>query len=216
MIASEPPQPPQKHARWFGLIGIVRAAAARSRCRGATSTPSTRSAPLHCSSKTASTPVGDSSRTPLASPPHAIGVWIRATERALPWPPAAGISARRHGIVFADRRRRAAGSDRPCAAIELGVDAVAAVSGRLGGITWATRASCSGRVPMWKSAPSGPAISVGEELAERLAGDPPHDLAHEVALGDGVVARRRARLPPRRLGGEQRRRLVPVVERPRP
>ena len=57
----------------------------------------------------ASMPSGDSSRTPLAAPPHAIGVWTSATDRALPWPPAAGISARRHGIVADDLRRRAAG-----------------------------------------------------------------------------------------------------------
>ena len=61
--------------------------------------PSTRSVPLHCSSNTASMVSLPSRRTPLASPPHAIGVWIWATERALPWPPAAGISARRHGDV---------------------------------------------------------------------------------------------------------------------
>ena len=48
--------------------------------------------------------------------------------------------------------------------------------------------------------------------ADRLPGDPPHDLALEVALGDGVVARRRARLPPRLLGGEQRGGLLAVVE----
>ena len=53
----------------------------------------------------------------------------------------------------------------------------------------------------------------GHELADRLAGDPPHELALEEALGDRVVARRRSRLPPRLLGRQQGRRLVPVVER---
>ena len=98
MIASEPPQPPQKQARSLGLIGI--SGDGRPKPMPWRSTmPSTRSSPLLCSSNTRSMPFGDSRRTPLASPPHAIGAWIRATERALPWPPAAGISARRHGIV---------------------------------------------------------------------------------------------------------------------
>ena len=52
----------------------------------------------------------------------------------------------------------------------------------------------------------------GDELADRLPRDPAHELTLEVALRDGVVARRRARLPPRLLGGEQRRRLLPVVQ----
>ena len=69
-------------------------------------------------------PAGDSRRTPLASPPHAIGAWISATERALPWPPAAGISARRHGIVADDLRRRARGLVSVRQATELSVDAL--------------------------------------------------------------------------------------------
>ena len=32
----------------------------------------------------------------------------------------------------------------------------------------------------------------GHELADRLAGDSPHQFAFEKALGDGVVARRRS------------------------
>ena len=51
-----------------------------------------------------------------------------------------------------------------------------------------------------------------EERADRLARDAAHDLADEVALRDRVVARRGARLPPRRLRGEQGRALLPVVE----
>ncbi len=41
-------------------------------------------------------------------------------------------------------------------------------------------------------------------------GDPADDLTDQVALGDGVVPRRRARLPPRLLGGQQRGALLPV------
>ena len=33
-----------------------------------------------------------------------------------------------------------------------------------GGITWAIRESCSGPVPMWKSAPSGPATSSAKNV----------------------------------------------------
>ena len=57
-----------------------------------------------------------------------------------------------------------------------------------------------------------PGDLVGDELTDRLAGDPPNELALEVALGDGVVPGCSPRLPPRRLGGEQRRRLIPVVQ----
>ena len=51
-----------------------------------------------------------------------------------------------------------------------------------------------------------------DELAEGLAGDPPDDLALEVALRDRVVALGGPGLPPRLLGGEQGGGLVPVVE----
>ena len=44
------------------------------------------------------TPSCDSSVTPWAVPPQAVGVWQSATERALPCPPAAGISARRQSL----------------------------------------------------------------------------------------------------------------------
>ena len=45
----------------------------------------------------------------------------------------------------------------------------------------------------------------GEPGPDGGAGDPAHDLADQVALGDGVVARRGAGLPPRLLGGQQPR-----------
>ena len=49
-----------------------------------------------------------------------------------------------------------------------------------------------------------------EELSDGRAGDSSHDLADEEALGDGVIARQRAIVPPRLLGGEQRRGEVPI------
>ena len=58
-----------------------------------------------------------------------------------------------------------------------------------------------------------PGDLLGEELADGgAAGDPADDLADEVALGEGVVAGRGAGLPQRRLRGEERGRLLPVVE----
>ena len=53
---------------------------------------------------------------------------------------------------------------------------------------------------------------LAHEVAERLPGHPLDDLALEVALGDGVVARRRARFPPRGLRAEQGSGPATVVE----
>ena len=79
-----------------------------------------------------------------------------------------------------------------------------------GGITSDTRWSSDSGSPMWKSAPSGAGHLGGEPGPDGGAGDPTHHLADQVALGDGVVARRGARLPPRLLGGQQRGALLPV------
>ncbi len=68
---------------------------------------------------------------------------------------------------------------------------------------------------MWKSAPSGPATSLAKNVPTDCAGDPPDDLADEVALRERVVAGRRPRLPPRRLRGEQRRCTSPSRTGPR-
>jgi len=51
-------------------------------------------------------------------------------------------------------------------------------------------------------APEGAGHLLGEEAPERTAIDAPQHLAHQMSLVEGVVARGRARLPPRRLGGE--------------
>jgi hypothetical protein len=53
---------------------------------------------------------------------------------------------------------------------------------------------------------------VGEEPADRAACYPPHDLTNQMAKASGVVARGAARLPPRGLRGQERRRPVPVVD----
>jgi hypothetical protein len=52
-------------------------------------------------SSTRSHPTSDSNRTPLTVPPHASADCTAATDRALPCPPADGISARRQASVFA-------------------------------------------------------------------------------------------------------------------
>src|SRR5438477_122684 len=59
-------------------------------------TPRTRSVPYCCSVRTASAPAVERNRRPPTSPPQASTDCTRATDRALPCPPAAGISARRH------------------------------------------------------------------------------------------------------------------------
>ena len=60
-----------------------------------------------------------------------------------------------------------------------------------------------------------PGDLLGEERADRCAGDAADDLADEVALRDRVVAGRGARLPPRLLRGEQRRSPSPSRRGPR-
>ena len=82
---------------------------ARSPCRTGRSAPRIRSVPWICSSKTRSQPSSDSRRTPRASPRPAMIDWTRATERALPWPLAAGISARAPPARGSGRWRPAAG-----------------------------------------------------------------------------------------------------------
>ena len=73
------------------------------------------------------------------------------------------------------------------------------------------RWKCRGSTPTWKSAAKRLGEFLAQERAERTTRDPPHHLADQVALGDGVVAARRARLPPRRLRREAFRDGIPVV-----
>ena len=49
--------------------------------------------PFACSRKMVSMVAGESSFTPFTSPPQATTDWHSATERALPWPLAAPMSA---------------------------------------------------------------------------------------------------------------------------
>src|ERR1043165_6233050 len=96
---------------------------------------------------------------PAATPPLLIALWQRATERALPWPLAAGISARRHGVVQAISAPSPPLMLPKALATMLLGSRPSDETGADGGITLAMRRSHSAGVPMWKSAPIGPATS---------------------------------------------------------
>ena len=80
-----------------------------------------------------------------------------------------------------------------------------------GGTTGAIRPQSASAAPIWKSAPSGPAISSATNAVSVLPVVMRDQLADQVALVLRVVARRGARLPPRRLRGEPARRRLAVV-----
>ena len=89
--------------------------------------------------------------------------------------------------------------------------AALALSGGGGSIdSWAQRAIAASSSPIVMSAPSGPAISSATNRPTVRPDDPPDDLPDEVAEREGVVAGRRARLPPRLRRGEDAGHLVPV------
>ena len=92
----------------------------------------------------------------MASPLPAMIDWTVATERELPCPFAAGISARRHHASLANSATRGG-----LANVRTGmlIGSSAPRSGISGGITGETRPSSEAGSPMWKSAPSGPATS---------------------------------------------------------
>lgn len=73
------------------------------------------------------------------------------------------------------------------------------------------RSKSAGRVPMWKSAPSGPASSSAKK-APRAAVDPSDELPDQVPVVQRVIAGRGARLPPRRLGRQTCSRGLMVVD----
>ena len=86
---------------------------------------------------------------------------MRATDRALPWPLAAPISARRHASVHATDAS-GAGPVNVLTITLSGSSVARSIGSGGGGTTFETRWSCSGASPMWKSAPSGPAISLAK------------------------------------------------------
>ena len=177
-------------------------------------TPSTRSVPSALLVEDAARIVsGDSRRTPstLAAARddrlhcgHRSGVAVAVG--------GAGSRPRRHAFVARRSARRAGGPVNVLTHGLSGSSVARSIGSGGGGITCATRSIVLGRQPDVEVGAERAGDLVGEEPAERPAGDPADHLADQVALVDGVVARRRARLPPRLLRGEQRRRLLPVVE----
>ena len=153
------------------------------------------------------------SRTPSTSPPRASAELMRAIARALPMPPAAGISAARHARVVGSVASRIGPPSRDarldrtrCRAGEVVVQA----SGRrhqLGDALVVHRVESDVEVGAERFGDF-----LAEEGADGAAVDAPHELALQEPLGDRVVSDRGARLPPRRLLGEVGADLVPLVE----
>ena len=167
--------------------------------------------PLACSRKISSMVSGRSSRTPSTSPPREMTDRMRATERALPCPLAAPMSARRQPGVFAssaDDRRPGERLDRRAVRAE----------GRQVERQRRRRDHVRDPAPValggadLEVGAERPGDLLGHELLERLAGDPAQHLADQVPEVQRVVAGRGARLPPRRLRREPGGRLVPVVQ----
>ena len=92
---------------------------------------------------------------------------MRATERAFPWPLSAPSSARRQAGVFA----AAASATGPVKVLYTGLSgsrlARSKGSGG-GGVTGAIRSQSASIAPIWKSAPSGPAISSATKVFRGL------------------------------------------------
>src|ERR1700676_3181372 len=173
-------------------------------------TPSTRSTPLSCSRKIRSIVSGRSRRIPPTSPPRATTDMILATERAFPCPFAAPMSAPpARGVGVLGLRGRA----------REGLERRAVLAGRLQ-VDRQRRRRDHVRDPLpvaflgadLEIGAERPGDFIGHELLERLAADPPHDLADQVTVTERVVTRRGSRLPPRSLGGHPGGGLRPVVE----
>ena len=125
------------------------------------------------------------------------------------------------GVVHAERHRRRV--DEGARGHALGIGRGSPARGRsrrrssssdgIGSLISATR-SCSavGEADV-QVEPERAGDLVAEVRAEAAARDAPHHLADQPAEGDGVVAVRRAGLPPRLLRGQRGAHRVPVVER---
>ena len=169
MMTSEPPQPPQKHSSRVGQVRQHRRWAGRSRCRSAAGCPAPGRCRSHCSSKMRSIVSGDSSRTPSTSPPfgddrldvrHRAGVAVAVGRAdARPGATRSSTTTERVGRGAGERldasRCRGRASPRRAAAAAAGSTLDDPV------------VELRGSRPMWKSAPSGPAISSAKNVAER-------------------------------------------------
>ena len=101
---------------------------------------------------------GDSSRCPSVSPPSESADMIRPTERALPCPFSAPMSAFRQPGVFAAFASGAGPRRVRLATLSSGSASRSNGNGG-GGTTSAIRPQSASFAPIWKSAPTGPAIS---------------------------------------------------------
>ena len=169
--------------------------------------------PSACTSKIRSMVSWDSSRTPSTPPPSA----TRTGSGRL-----TGVAVAVRGPDVARAASRAC--SRPASmsgpvkvlTIELAGPAPSrSTSSGGGGTTVGDPVPVRSRAPIWKSAPSGPAISSATNSSSVRPVDPPDHLADQVPLVERVVAGRRARLPPRRLRGQPRRGRRPSRTCPR-
>src|SRR4051812_850644 len=146
--------------------------------------PITRSIPLLCTSKIRSIVCGERSRTPSTSPPQATADWRRATERALPWPLAAPMSARRQrsvqlhscsgGMVGLVQVLNAALLGSSCVGSKTGI------AGFAGGDTkLATRGEVRGRQADAEADSQRPRYARDKELTQAPAGDAPDHFADQ-------------------------------------
>ena len=136
---------------------------------------------------------------------------IRATERALPCPLAAPMSARRQpGVLAASASDGRPGQRLDGRAVRAERVQVERQRRRRDHVRDPAPVAFGGAD--LEVGAQRPGDLLGDELLERLAGDPAHDLADQVPEVERVVARRGARLPPRRLGRQPGGGLVPVVE----
>jgi hypothetical protein len=130
--------------------------------------PSTGSTVWLCTSKIRLIAFGESSRTPSTSPPQVTADWGRATDRALPWPLVAPMSAHRQRSV------------QRCSMFKSRTGPVKVLNAGPSGSSWlrsigcgghgtrlATRWKSDGGRPMWKSSPSGPAICAARNSPRR-------------------------------------------------
>ena len=102
---------------------------------------------------------GERISLPKALPSFASSVCARTTARALPWPPAAGISARRQASVFTASVPAPADANTRAGIESASMSAKPPAGGASSGIISATLGNTASSMPIWKSAPNGPAIS---------------------------------------------------------
>ena len=147
--------------------------------------------------------------------------YMRASARALVKPPDAPISvaARAAGDSASPGFRKPPLLNSTSAGIEVG--SVSASSRKFGnggaggsaGMIGASRRELAVGQAHREVDPEPVGHLVAEELAERLARDPPHELADQESERQRVIAVARAGLPERRLGGERLGHELVVVER---